>query len=207
MTALLTVMIGLVSTSSVVMPSCLSDRERDVILELNLARTRPAEYAGFLRVFRTSHVGDRMFNINGRLLKTREGLAAVDEAIAYLEKVKPVGELKLSEGLSKAAADHAGDIGSKGLMGHDGSDGSKIAQRIERYGQWKKAVGENIAFCRDDARTIVMELIIDDGIPKRGHRKNIFNSAYKVAGVAIHPHVTYGHCCVIDFAAEFSERP
>jgi uncharacterized protein YkwD len=46
-----------------------------------------------------------------------------------------------------------------------------------------------------------MNLIIDDGVTDRGHRKNIFSRAFGTAGAACGPHPRFGNVCVIDFAA------
>jgi hypothetical protein len=44
---------------------------------------------------------------------------------------------------------------------------------------------------------MVMALLIDDGIPSRGHRKNILNPSYGLIGVAAGQHPEYRIVCVI----------
>jgi len=48
--------------------------------------------------------------------------------------------------LSKAAIDHAEDIGPKGICGHTGSNGSSMTDRMNKYGKWDITCGENISF-------------------------------------------------------------
>jgi len=64
-------------------------------------------------------------------------------------------------------------------MGNTGVDGSKIYERLNRYGKWMKACGEN---CwkgnSNDPMDIICDLIIDDGHKNRGHRKNLFSNAF-----------------------------
>jgi uncharacterized protein YkwD len=55
--------------------------------------------------------------------------------------------------------------------------------------------------------TVIM-LVIDDGVPDRGHRRNLFNDQFQVAGAAIGPHRAYGEMTVVDLADTFKEpRP
>ena len=57
-----------------------------------------------------------------------------------------MGALTWADGLTHSAKDHTDDIGPKGIAGHDGSDGSHMSDRIERYGEWMVTIGENISF-------------------------------------------------------------
>ena len=50
-----------------------------------------------------------------------------------------------------------------------------------------------------------MALIIDDGLPSRKHRKNIFNRDFNFAGTAVGPHVGYHTICSIEFAGRYAE--
>ena len=162
-----------------------------VIRELNLARENPGSYATLVAESRPLHMIE-----HGR---------AVDEAVRFLKKARPLPPLTLSPGMSHAAADHCAEqIG--GQLGHDGNDRSSPGDRINRYGTWSATWGENISYSRKTAREVVLALIIDDGVRGRGHRKNIFNPKFNVAGVAFGPHARYRTVCTIDFAGGYAER-
>jgi uncharacterized protein YkwD len=53
---------------------------------------------------------------------------------------------------------------------------------------------------------VVLALIIDDGLPARKHRKNIFNPNYNFAGAAFGRHARFGTMCSMDFAGGYAER-
>ncbi|MCX5733739.1 MAG: CAP domain-containing protein [candidate division NC10 bacterium] len=174
--------------------------EAAVLQELNLARTNPAAYAGYVEQHKRDFKNNNMVLVDGLWIKTVEGIPAADEAIGYLRKVAPAPALSASGLLVLAARDHVNDIGPKGMTGPEGSDGRRPTERIRRHGKPKSATGENIAFRPATARSIVVQLIVDDGVPDRSHRHTIFDPDFRVAGVAIGPHKNYGRMCVIDFA-------
>lgn len=179
---------------------------KEVFAEINLARTNPQAYAGFIREFRRQFRGKsyRLGN-SPTLVQTTEGVKAVDEAIRFLSRQKPLPPLNWSEGLAAASAELAGEQEASGAIGHEGKSGG-MRERIERQGEWQGEIGENIGYGPAEARLMVMQLIIDDGVPGRGHRKNTFRRAFGKAGVACGPHPRFGNMCVIDFAGGFGGK-
>jgi len=162
-----------------------------VLREVNLARENPSLYATFAAESRSFHMIE-----HGR---------AVDEAVRFLKRARPLPPLTLSSGMCRAAADHCAEQ-IDGQTGHDGNDRSTPGDRISRYGAWSVSWGENISYGQNTARGIVLTLIIDDGVRSRGHRKNIFNSKFNFAGAAFGPHARYRSVCSIDFAGGYAER-
>jgi uncharacterized protein YkwD len=178
--------------------------EKGVLDEMNLARTEPQKYAAFLKEYRKRYHGKEIAVAPGTRLLTREGVGAVDEAIRFLRARKPLHPLHYSTGLSAAAADLVREEGPKGTTGHADPSAGGMAQRIERHGRWEGSIGENLGYGSSDARTVVMQLVIDDGVPERGHRKNIFNGSFRKAGISCGPHTALRTMCAIDFAGGFS---
>jgi uncharacterized protein YkwD len=134
------------------------------------------------------------------LLKERKTSPAVKEAIQALQRTSPMAELERSEALESAALDHVRDIGPQGLVQHNGRDGSEPVDRIARHGIKRTATAEVISFGPSRARDVIIQLVIDEGVKDRGHRKILLDPDLRYAGAACGPHKVYRTMCVIDFA-------
>lgn len=184
----------------------LSDLERGVVEELNLARMQPDTYAEFLTEYSRLYVGRELREEGETTILTKEGRSAVNEAIRFLRKQRSMSFLIASQGMSRAAEDMVRMQGTTSQIGHRGTDGSSFSDRISRYGIWSGSCSENIDYGFNSARRIVMALIIDDGVSNRGHRTSIFNPGFKRVGVACGYHKIYQYMCVIELAQSYTER-
>ena len=177
-----------------------SQLERTVLQEMNAARTDPKAFAAHLQRHRALFEGKRYRPPGAAyFVLTQEGPAAVDEAIAFLKRQPPLPPLAWAEGLARSAAELVRDQAQSGETGH-GRGKLEMEGRVSRQVEWTGSIGENISYGTNDGRDVVIQLIVDDGVPGRGHRVNIFSPDFRLAGVACGPHPTIRTVCVINFA-------
>ncbi len=154
----------------------MSEEEEDVLYYTNYARTDPQ---GFAEEFLAAPYASSSDN------GAYEDLMARD----------PVPALEPSEGLFRAARAHAKDMAENCGLQHDSCDGTTWSDRIRSYYDGG-TIGENAAVGFHDAKSVVVGLIIDAGVPSLGHRKNIFNTSFEHIGIG-----KYGSYWVQDFGA------
>ncbi len=118
------------------------------------------------------------------------------EELKYARKINP---LKSSAPLEKLARAHAQDMGSKGTVGHNSSNGMTFENRVRKKIK-TGMIAENCDYGSTEPLEIVMSLLIDEGIASLGHRKNILHPGLNYVGIAIEKHKTYGVNCVMDFS-------
>lgn len=82
--------------------------------------------------------------------------------------------------LQQAAQVHACDSAARGRMGHDGSDGATLADRVGRTGYPFRAVAENLAAGYPDARSVVR-----GWVDSRSHRQNLLMRDARDSGIGL----------------------
>ena len=132
-----------------------------------------------------------------------EGDNVFKEAIQFLKSLPSLQPLQWDQNLALSAQEHVDDIGPKGLLLYQSSDGTKPKDRISKYGTYVDSLGENIDFGPNDAMGVIISLTLDDGEEERPHRENLFKSDYQKVGIACGPHKTEFQMCVMDFAYDF----
>lgn len=180
--------------------------EQKVLVALNQARADPSGYARSLRQYRTYfHTNILRYPGQDADIETEEGVKAVDETIAFLADRAPLAPVQPSALLGTAASDLAADQSRSGETGHDSADGSSPGDRAHRRGGGSY-VAEVIAYGPVDAADVIRQLIVDDGVLDRGHRRILYSPDLRFAGVACGPHPVYRTMCVIDLAVTADGR-
>jgi hypothetical protein len=193
----------------------LTPREKDMVLALNMARSNPSLFARQIVEPYEAFFRGRIYHMPGDPagVTSKEGLIPVKELDAFLLQHPPLSLLEPSQGMSKAARDLANDQNISGQTGHLGSDGSDPHTRMNRYGKVVGSVGESNAYGDSDGMIAILDMLVDDGEPDRGHRLAIMESPFggtvsipfqfSAVGVAMGPHSSYGQMAVADLAGNY----
>ena len=166
----------------------------------NDLRKNPQSFIPKLKNWLNKFRQNTLYLFNENPLSTYEGIDAVKEAITFLQIQEPVEELIYKNELTKAAKDHAIDIGSHGLTGHEGSKGNLLIDRIEKYIEWDFTCAENLDFGFKEPENILMNMIVDDGSVDRNQRMNLFSKDFKFIGIGAAKHKNYNYCVVFVYA-------
>ena len=182
-----------------------AEKARNIFNLINKFRANPRELARHLE--RLKKYLDTSTNILSEPDKIQiqmvEGEDVFNEAINYLKNLRPLPPFQWEEALAQSAQEHVDDIGPKGLLLYQSSDGTEPEERITKYGEYKDSLGENIDFGPNDAIGVIVSLTLDDGEEERPHRDNLFKNDYKKIGIACGPHQTEFQMCVMDLAYDF----
>ena len=182
-----------------------AEKAKDIFNLINKYRANPKELARHLERLKTYL--DPSTNILSEPDKIQiqmvEGVDVFNEAINYLRALRPLEPLQWEDALAASAQEHVDDIGPKGLLLYQSSDGTEPEDRITKYGNYLESLGENIDFGPNDALGVIVSLTLDDGEEERPHRDNLFKNDYKKIGIACGPHQTEFQMCVMDLAYDF----
>ena len=181
------------------------EKAKNIFNLINKFRANPRELARHLdRIKKYLDIKTNILSEPDKIqIQMVEGEDIFNEAINYLNNLKPLQPFQWEEALAKSAQEHVDDIGPKGLLLYQSSDGTEPEERISKYGDYIESLGENIDFGPNDSIGVIVSLTLDDGEEERPHRENLFKNDYKKIGIACGPHQTEFQMCVMDLAYDF----
>jgi hypothetical protein len=162
----------------------LKDKEKEVIFYINLARADGELF--------TENFLKRYIDSNGI-----EPDSYITSLIKDLKSTHNLPMLYPEPDLYYVAREHAIQSGKSGKKGHQG-----FKRRFRDLGSIYSSYGENCYYGRDHPLSIVIKLLIDEGVKDLGHRFNMLDPGFDSIGVSIMPHKTYGYNCVIEFGSK-----
>ena len=201
--------------------------EREMIYEINRVRSNPRSYLLYIepmlatarenlekngkghKSYSLTYVGSYTDGKESRRVDTTwyyrnvEEVRALTTLIKDLKKIKGLSILQPDSGIYNAALKHAVDQQEHDwqLM-HTGSDGSSPWERIIRFSPTMSFGNENIAGNSGNAtpRNIVIQLLVDEGIPGYGHRYNLLNAQWTHVACVWDYYQKQMHWWIQDFA-------
>ncbi len=178
--------------------SYMNNMERDMIYEINRVRSDGKSYLPYIepmlaearKTLALEGKGDRNYSFTTTIYSdhqkidttwhfiNEEEVHALETLVDDLKKLPSLSILKPDLGIYKAASKHAADQHAHNWkLGHTGSDGSDPWDRVRKFSPSMSFGNENIAgnSMRVTARDIVIQLLVDSGIPGYGHRYNLLD--------------------------------
>ena len=172
----------------------------EVLAEINLARTKPSEYAAKLERISTTLKG-RKAKVGEHTIKLKEGAAIFDEAIHYLLNIGAMEPLELCEGLSESANEllYLLIIQEGVDMSEFNLDIYDLEHRLDHFGVYFGEFNELIDYGSFDPEFMVVNFLLSDGDESRNDRHTIMNALLKHCGITSGVLPSGKKCTILNF--------
>ena len=168
---------------------------RQLVEEINLARTNPAAYASKVQEY-IPHFQDKILKMPDQrvAIKTQEGAAAYEECVNFLRSAEPTEAHVPSRGLTRIANDFL-----SGVQSVDPSQIGTIDMNaiIDKYGSFQGNFSRAMEFGGSTPEQVVINLLVSDGDKSRSQRDALLNPILKRVGVAQGKHDIYRTVTII----------
>jgi hypothetical protein len=168
---------------------------RQLVEEINLARTNPAAYASKVQEY-IPHFQDKILKMPDQrvAIKTQEGAAAYEECVNFLKSAEPTAAHVPSRGLTRIANDFL-----SGVQSVDPSQIGTIDMNaiIDKYGSFQGNFSRAMEFGGSTPEQVVINLLVSDGDKSRSQRDALLNPILKRVGVAQGKHDIYRTVTII----------
>ena len=176
----------------------------EVMSEINLARTKPSEYAAKLERISSTLQG-RKVKVGKSIMKLKEGAAIFDETIQYLLNIGHMEPLELCEGLSESANELLSIlIIQEGVdMSDFNLDIYDLEHRLDHFGVYFGEFSELIDYGSFDPEFIVVNFLLSDGDETRNDRHTVMNPLMKYCGITSGILPSTKKCTILNFVQHY----
>jgi hypothetical protein len=176
----------------------------EVMSEINLARTKPSEYAAKLERISSTLQG-RKVKVGKSIMKLKEGAAIFDETIQYLLNIGHMEPLELCEGLSESANELLSIlIIQEGVdMSDFNLDIYDLEHRLDHFGVYFGEFNELIDYGSFDPEFIVVNFLLSDGDETRNDRHTVMNPLMKYCGITSGILPSTKKCTILNFVQHY----
>ena len=164
----------------------ISDFDKEVIFLTNLVRMEPQKF--IISIVEPYYETE--------LIRKNKYSSSL---ISDLKKQENLVPLIATPQLTKCANYTANAMGRDGRTGHVTAAGETMSQRMKKFKAEGGLRAENCSYSKETPLAVVMQLLIDNGVPSLGHRKNILLKEAGNIGVGTAPHKSYGTNTVMNF--------
>lgn len=165
----------------------MSENEKDVLYWLNLARMKPDLFAElYLDPFVKLHNYEDWICCGEGGWGMQSNVTYLNTLYLQMATMKSLPALQPDEDCYRSAECHATESGKTGYVGH---------ARVNCKSYFS---GECCDYGNSKGLDVILNLLIDNGVPSLGHRK-ICLGDYRIAGISQKPHKYYRFNTVLDF--------
>jgi uncharacterized protein YkwD len=132
----------------------LTSREQEMINEINNLRLNPARYCTYVEAYLLKNDVDNDVKV------------AAKELIGVLKKMQPLNPLTINPAMYNDARQYGLSMAKRNVFEHS-----------------SLPYAENLSLGYKDIRDAIVDLLIDEGIPDRGHRRNLLSEKIKLVAV------------------------
>jgi uncharacterized protein YkwD len=111
---------------------------------------------------------------------------ALKELYETLMTMAPLPALRIQKAMEPALQSHLKYLARTSSLSHTGEKGAKPHERIKGAVPLAKETGENLIVGIETPESALISLLLDDGVPSRGHRNNLLSPVFTHMAVAHH---------------------
>lgn len=156
-----------------------SEREKDMVLEINLVRSNPKGYAAIVQQYIAKLEQERALSTYNETSQLDEQIKTAQELVAVLNTLSPLPILAPHDGVFMAAKKHGLEEKSRGSIGHQGNDGSWPWDRIRREAPDLTDGNEVLLSDAKDVHSAVLMALLDTTTPNRSRRNILLNPQWR----------------------------